>query len=166
MKTTQAWGWLTAGVLALGLNGVYQDGGAAWASRAVNQVMARVSERTEGVIALAAGRADWFAAKAETVVARRETASCRWATTMARFQTKIARTQSGMERFEATPARQEALLARLEADRVRVEAQVVRMRMVSATFNPLVCPRVHVSVPHVWGSVPVVHVERVGAGPA
>ncbi len=33
MKTTQGWGWLTAGVLALGLNGIYHDGGAAWAHR-------------------------------------------------------------------------------------------------------------------------------------
>ncbi len=35
MKTTQGWGWLAAGVLALGLNGIYQDGGAAWAHRIV-----------------------------------------------------------------------------------------------------------------------------------
>jgi hypothetical protein len=41
MKNAQAWGWLAAGVLALGLNGIYQDGGAAWAHRAVTQVMAR-----------------------------------------------------------------------------------------------------------------------------
>src|SRR3979409_839004 len=27
MKTTQAWGWLTAGVLALGFNGFYHDVG-------------------------------------------------------------------------------------------------------------------------------------------
>jgi hypothetical protein len=39
MKTTQAWGWLAAGVLALGLNGIYHDGGAAWAHRAVGRVL-------------------------------------------------------------------------------------------------------------------------------
>ena len=42
MKNTQAWGWLAAGVLALGLNGMYQDGGAAWAQRVVNQVTGEI----------------------------------------------------------------------------------------------------------------------------
>src|ERR1039458_1068039 len=83
MKSTQAWGWLAAGVMALGLNGFYHDGGAAWAHRAVDQGMAGVSERTEGVVALAAGRADWFVAKAQTVAARDETASCRLAEAVA-----------------------------------------------------------------------------------
>ena len=59
-----------AGVLALGLNGIYQDGGAAWAHRAVTHLMAGVTGRAEGVLALAAGRADWFAAKSEALAAK------------------------------------------------------------------------------------------------
>jgi len=46
MKTTQGWGWLAAGVLALGLNGFYQDGGAAWAHRIMDHVTARVADRS------------------------------------------------------------------------------------------------------------------------
>ncbi len=65
MKSTQAWGWLAAGVLALGLNGIYQDGGAAWAHRRSDRPDRRSSSRTEAVLALAAGRADWFVAKSE-----------------------------------------------------------------------------------------------------
>ncbi|MGA7360644.1 MAG: hypothetical protein WBW70_17435, partial [Candidatus Sulfotelmatobacter sp.] len=123
MKTTRGWGWLAAGVLALGLNGIYQDGGAAWAHRAVGQVMARISDRSEAVIALASGHADWFFAKSRMVAARDETASCRLATTVARFQTKITRKPTGFAPFEEMSAREEARLARLEADRARIETQ-------------------------------------------
>ncbi len=175
MKTTQAWGWLAAGVLALGLNGFYHDGGAVWAHRAVDQGMAGVSERTEGVLALAAGRADWFVAKSKMVAARDETASCRLATALARIQTKIARTQGGMARFEAMSAREEAQLARVEAERARIEARVARVRFAPAAFNPggisVVCPRVNVSVPRIsiprspMVRIPEIHVEAVGAGP-
>ena len=175
MKSTQAWGWLAAGVLALGLNGFYQDGGAAWAHRAVNQGMAGVSERTEGVLALAAGRADWFVAKSKMVAARDQTASCRLAAAVVRIQTKIARTQGGMARFEAMSAREEAQLARVEAERARIEAQVARVRFAPEAFNPggisVVCPRVNLNVPHINAPrlpmvrIPEIHVEAVGTGP-
>jgi hypothetical protein len=174
MKNTQAWGWLVAGVLALGLNGFYQDGGAAWAHRAVNGVKARIGDRSEAVIALATGRADWFMAKAETAAARQETASCRLATAMARVQTRMARGQSGMTRFEAMSAREEATLARLEANRARVEAQMARVRFSPAVFNPggisVTCPRVRVNVPRIsvpempMVRVPEIHVETIQAG--
>jgi len=175
MKTTQAWGWLAAGVLALGLNGFYQDGGAAWAHRAVNLVMARIGEPTEGVLALAAGRADWFMAKAKMAEARDETASCRLATAVARFQTRIARAQGGMARLEAMSAREEAQLARIEANRARIEAQVARVRFAPAAFSvakiPGTCPRVNVKVPHIsvphtpMVRIPEIHVEMPGLGP-
>lgn len=159
MKSTQAWGWLVAGVLALGLNGIYQDGGAARAHRAVTHLVARISNRTEGVLALAAGRADWFMAKAQTLAARDETASCRLATAMARVQTRLARSQGGMARLEAMSAREEAGSAGVEAARAQVEAQVAQVRFSPVAFNPMVCPRVRASVPRVQISVPMVHVE-------
>ncbi len=150
MKNTQAWGWLAAGVLALGLNGIYQDGGAAWARRAVSQVMGDISAKTGGVLALAAGRADWLMAKTEAVRAQDETAPCRWATEVARLQTRLTRTgfvrsQGDMARLEAISAREEARMARLEANRARVEARVEarvsRMRVMPASFNPVGCSR-------------------------
>ena len=90
--------------------------------------MARISDRSEAVIALASGHADWFFAKSRMVAARDETASCRLATTVARFQTKITRKPTGFAPFEEMSAREEARLARLEADRARIETQVARMR--------------------------------------
>jgi len=174
MKTTQAWGWLTAGVLALGLNGFYHDGGAAWAHRIADQV----AEQSEAMVDLASEHVDGFMGRASLVAARDETTSCRLATAVARFQTKIARMQNGMPRFEAITARQEGALARVEASRARIEAQVARVRFAPVAFNTatipaVVCPRVHVNVPRVSVlrlpvvkiPAPVVRVEVLGGGP-
>lgn len=169
MKTTQGWGWLTVGVLALGLNGFYHDGGAAWAHRIANQVV----RRSEALAEMASARSV-FMERTSLVVARDETASCRFATTMARVQTKIARTQNGMAHFEAMSVRQEAALARMEANRARIEAQVARVRLApvafdSVTIPEVACPRVRVNVPRVIVPVripaPVVQVEMTGDGP-
>ena len=174
MKTTQAWGWLAAGVLALGLNGFYHDGGAAWAHRIADQV----AEQSEAMVDLASQRVDGLMGRANLVAARDETTSCRLAAAVARFQTKLTRTQGGMARFEAMSARQEAALARVEANRARIEAHVARVRMAPVAFNTttipvVVCPRVHVNVPRVSVlrlpvvkiPAPVVQVEMLGAGP-
>jgi hypothetical protein len=159
---TQAWGWLTAGVLALGLNGFYHDGGAVWAHRIVDQV----AEQSETLADLASERVDGFMGKASQVATRDETASCRLAAAVARFQTKIARTQTGMAQFEAMSARQEVALARVEEQRARIEAQVARVRLNPVAFNtvevPVVsCPRVRVNVPRV--TVPRVPTVRIPA---
>jgi hypothetical protein len=144
MKSTQAWVWLTAGVLALGLNGFYQDGGAAWAHRAVDSVAGQVANRAEAVLALASGRADWFAAKTN-MVAKDETSSCPLATAMARYQLHLARAQSGMARLQALTAREEAAFSQVEAGRARMEAAMTRVRVEPAAFD-IECPRVRVSI--------------------
>jgi len=174
---TQAWGWLTAGVLALGLNGIYQDEGASWVHRNLDGVVARIADRSGAVLALATGRADLFMAKANLAAARNEGASCRVAAAVSRLQTNIVRTQTGVAHLDAMSARQEAALARVEASRARIEAQVARVRFLPVAFNtadnPVVCPRVRVNIPRVRiqrMSVvkiadPVVDFESAGTGP-
>ncbi|HWS17055.1 MAG TPA: hypothetical protein VN223_03535 [Candidatus Elarobacter sp.] len=172
---TQAWGWLAAGVLALGLNGIYQDGGAAWLHRNVDCVMARIADRSGPVVALALGRADWFLATANLAVARNETASCRMSTALTRMHTGMARAQSGFAGLEAMSAREEAAMARVEANRARIEAQTARVRFLPVAFDgvKLVCPRIRVQVPQVSipeipavrVTVPDVHVDVMGAEP-
>jgi hypothetical protein len=162
MKSIQGWGWLAAGVIALGLNGIYHDGGAAWARRNVGQVIERIESRTGPVLAMAAGRADWFLTEAKITAAQEQTVSCRAATAVARNQTKMARAQAGMARFEAMSAREEAAMARIEANRARIEAQVARARFEPAVFNSVVCPRVRLRVPR--DEIPDVRVG-LGAGP-
>jgi hypothetical protein len=159
MKSIQGWGWLAAGVLALGLNGICHDGGAAWARRNVGLVVERIESRTGPVLALAAGRADWFLTQAKITAAQEQTASCRAATAVARFQTKMARSQTGMARIEEMSAREEAALARIEANRARIEAQIARVHFEPAMFNSVVRPPVRVRVPRVQISAPVVHVD-------
>ena len=121
MKATQGWGWLAAGVLALGLNGIYHDGGAAWAHRIADGAGCRPVGSLDRI--WLRGALTGSGKRPDLVAARDETASCRLATAMARVQTKIARTQNGMAHFEAMSARQEAALARMEANRARIEAQ-------------------------------------------
>lgn len=164
----QGWSWLAAGVMALGLNGVYHDGGAEWAHRFVS--------RSAAVVALASGHEERFLSSA-----REHTLLCRVATEMARFQTKIARTQTGFAHFDAMTAQQEAGLARLEANRARLEAQVARLDLVSAPLSPefgaafgpkrielpVICPRLPVNIPRTLVRVPAptVRVETLSAGP-
>jgi hypothetical protein len=175
MKTTQGWGWLAAGVLALGLNGFYQDGGLARAHEVVDAAIERVADRPGSFVELASERVERFVQNADLVVARDETASCRLAAAMAWFQTEMARTQTGLAHFEAMSARQEAAMARVEAERARIEARVARVRMMPVAFNtseiPVVaCPRIRVNVPRVrvprvpMMPAPVVRVET-GGGP-
>jgi hypothetical protein len=146
---TQAWGWLAAGVLALGLNGMYQDGGAAWAHR----IIERVADRSATFGDMASDRVGRLMEGASLVSAREQSTSCRLNTAMARVQTTMARTQTGMAHFEAMSAQQEAALERMEVQRARVEARVqIANRMFSPVMVrvekvPTACARVRVSVP-------------------
>jgi len=177
---TQGWYWLAAGVMALGLNGVYHDGGAEWTHRLVN--------RSAAVVALASGHAERFLTSAQLFSVQEQMLACRAATAMARFQTKMAQTQTGFAHFDAMTAQQEAGLARLEANRAqleagraRMEAQVARLDFASASLSPefgaafvpkriklpAMCPRVRVNIPRTFVRVPAptVRVETLSAGP-
>jgi hypothetical protein len=159
-KSTQAWGWLTAGVLALGLNGVYQDGGAAWAHRAVNRAVRCIAERTGPVLALASGDADAFLAGTKAI-ATNEIVPSHLGPMVARLESGASGMQSGYTRIQAASARQEAKfarqeaqMARLEANRARIEARIesrmasLRIPDVKVDVNvPAICPRVRVNVP-------------------
>jgi hypothetical protein len=184
MKTqmTQAWGWLTAAVLAAGLNASYHDGGLQWA----HQVADRVEHGSAAVLALTSGRADQFLTEARSLTARDETASCPWATMRDRVQSRIDRSmidQSKIDRSQAgwdlMSAREQAQLARLEANRARMEAriaaQTAHIRIAMADFDPVdlraipapvVCPRIRVNVPRLpMIKAPVIHVGTTSAGP-
>ena len=174
MKTqmTQAWAWLTAGVLAAGLNASYHDGGLQWA----HQIADRVEHGSAVVLALASGRADQFLTEARSLTARDETASCPWATMRDRVQSRIDSAEAG---WDVMSAREEAQLARLEANRARMEAriaaQTAHIRIATANFAPLdltaipapvVCPRIRVNVPRLpLIKAPVIHIRTTSAGP-
>jgi aminoglycoside phosphotransferase len=149
MKTTQAWGWLTAGVLALGLNGFYQDGGAQWLHHAVDGVR----YRTAAILALASGRADQFLVEAHNAAAQTETARCPFSAALARIQAKT-RCRSNAARVQAMAVEQQAEFARMAAERARMEVEQLRVAdvvMKATDFSqfrmPAISPRIHAFVP-------------------
>jgi hypothetical protein len=157
MRDGQACGWLAAGVLALGLNGFYHDGGAQWAHR----VLAGAACRSESVIASASGRVEQFLC--EKGLTPSGTHGYRVEAAIARLQGEAARGQAGFARAEASSARQEAALARLQANRARIEAQMARVRDMSTVVGPMNvavdCPRVHVMVPRI--DIPQVRIPEI-----
>jgi limonene-1,2-epoxide hydrolase len=179
MKTTQAWAWLTAGVLALGLNGIYRDGAAPWVHRVIEQATFRAAT----ALAPLATQVQQFLDQVQMVAAGTDTTDRRIATGMARLQASAARAQSGIARVEAMSARRQAQCARWEANRARIAAQAARAHFANMELEDLEpidvevpeihvsCPRVHVAVPRVHVVVPHVrvmnpeHVDAPGAGP-
>jgi hypothetical protein len=180
-RMTQAWGWLTAAVLAAGMNASYHNGGLQWA----HEIADRVEHNSAAVLALASGNAEQFLSEARLLKTQNEASSCRLATSLARVQTRIANSELGRDEFEMISAREEAQLVRLEANRARIEAQVeaqvaaqtAHLRMASATLAPVafkaipapvVCPRVRVNIPRMplmkMPVAPEIHIEA-SAGP-
>ena len=171
-KMTQAWGWLTAGVLAAGMNASYHNGGLQWA----HEIADHVQHSSAAVLALASGNASQFLSEAQLLTARHEKSNCPLSATLARVQTRIARFEPGRDEFEVMSDRQEAQLARLEANRARIEARVAaqtaHLRMASMAFAPVVvkgipapvvCPRVRVNIPRIptvkMPVIPEIHIE-------
>jgi hypothetical protein len=186
---TQAWAWLTAGVVALGLNGFYHDGGAAWAHR----IAERISDRSNFVVQRVSERADQFVAEARMAAVRDETASCPLSTAVAEFQSRIARTRFAQNRtrfaqdqtrfaqtklaqtkfveLDRMTALQDAQAARLEASQARaeaqvearVDAQVARMHFARVVVDRAVIDPVKIRVlcPRVRVNVPAVRIPVV-----
>jgi hypothetical protein len=163
---TQAWAWLAAGVVALGLNGFYHDGGFAWAHRAAD----RIESRSSAVLALATGRAQQFLEQARVATLPDETDTAVVETALARAQTTIARTETTFDRWQTVSDRQEAQFVRLESTRARLQAVQARLacrRIPAVTMSPVVfkairieaCPRVRVNVPRI--DVPTVSIREI-----
>ncbi len=183
---TQAWGWLTAAVLAAGLNSSYHNGGLQWA----HEIADRVQHNSSAVFALATGRADQFLAEARMLnldravnsaadridVADNQASHCPFSAAVAHIQRNFDHSQAQFDRFQALSTRQQAKLARLEANRARIAAQVqaemARMQFADNRFrvnenfsfanadvSPVVLdlPRIH--CPRVRVTTPRVHVR-------
>jgi hypothetical protein len=117
MKSTQAWGWLAAAVLAAGLNAAYHYGGLAWAHRIVYQAR----HVSGAVVALASGHADQFLSEAETLTARNDEMTAFSQSARATANQEMARAEAAYARAEA---RQQAHCARMQAEHARMEARI------------------------------------------
>jgi hypothetical protein len=173
---TQAWGWLTAAVLAAGLNASYHDGGMQWAHRIAD----RVEHNSNAVLALATGHANEFVTEARVLSPRAQRSSCPLAAaaaTMANLQTTFSWSGDDFDQWQAFSDREQAQLDRLQANTARIQARVTRLRIPAVAMSPVVvrtpqvtiCPRVRVTVPRIpqvkMPAMPVVHVQMLGNGP-
>ena len=187
MKTTQAWGWLAAGVLAAGLNAAYHDGGLEWARRDAD----RIVERSRVVVVLASGRADRLLAEVRRLTAEDEEASNRANAVLARVQDNVdeqvmanveAKVQQNIVHCQAQTARMEEMSARRQARldlmrarmNERLALRTVRLNLAVAAFDRAhACTRVRVKVPRppmfkipaVLPLTPETHIETPNAGP-
>jgi len=165
MKTTQAWGWLAAAVLAAGLNAAYHDGGLAWAHRIAD----RAQHVSGAVVALASGRADRFLAEAQTLTARNGDEVTAFSDTVfAETEQNVARAEAAYARAEA---REQAQCARVQAERARMEARIAVHRACAripavmvhaAAFRSIAIPAVDVPeirIPQI--KVPQVEIPRL-----
>ena len=183
----QAWGWLIAGVVALGLNGFYHDGGLAWAHRAVTEFQ----HNTGAVLALASGRADEFLAEVKPVVVHQETASCRMTTAVARVQSKVqskialvqtelaqarmpeldaneihidrflAAQVAASDRLQAMSDRQQAAGERLRARQVQMNAQIAAKMVRLESMPALRYASFETHCPQVRVHIPRVRVPEI-----
>jgi hypothetical protein len=123
MRSEKAWYWLAAGVLALGLNGAYQDGQLSWAhclaGRAAN-IVERVSERSLRFVTMAEimlGRSPETFGWAETALQRIQTkVVCE---RVAHAQRQIAMAQVRQQLAE-DGLRRKLDLAQMKMDKVRM----------------------------------------------
>jgi hypothetical protein len=147
---TQAWYWLAAGVLALGLNGYYQDGGLLQIHRLADSAKSTIAE-SRVHFSKAATLAEVFAERprcerqapsgAVTAMIPRQTQARR-----AELQERLEEMQAA--RVQARIARLQQVLAQRELQRAQVEWQDGRISVVNdAGQVQLTLPGVEVNVP-------------------
>jgi hypothetical protein len=140
---TQAWGWLMAGVAALGMNGFYHDGGLACLHKVVNCV----ESRSAAVLALATGHVDQFLEQARMAATPDDSAPAQWDGQLAQVQYEVARSEDEFAHFQAISAREQAAVARIEAKRAQIEDRAAHrgcVRVPNVTVNPVVIRSVRV----------------------
>jgi len=136
MASDRAWYWLAAGVLALGLNGAYQDGEFQWVHRLANH-SACLMER-------ASGEGLRMLATAEVMLGRNPESLARTEATLQKLQMRIACKRIEMTRQEVDMAQVQRALAaaRIDQQMAKVQASMDRVRMITITRTSRVpnCP--------------------------
>ena len=137
MRSEKAWVWLTAGVLALGLNGAYQDGQFAWAHH--------LADRSAAFVQQAQDQSCRFLAMAELMLGHDHA-------TIARAQDRLAQMQDRLSRQQM-----DRMQRQIEAAQFKI-ARAQRMVMVQQDEPCTHSHRFMVQVPEV--NVPAVDVSE------
>lgn len=123
MRSNQAWYWLAAGVLALGLNGAYQDGQFAFVHRLTDrasEMIARTSERGQQFVAMAElmfGRGTADVDRAQAAIERVQSKVVCERMAKAQRQIAMARVR---EQIAQAHLQQKMALAQMKMDKVRM----------------------------------------------
>lgn len=127
MRSEKAWYWLAAGVLALGLNGAYQDGQLSWAhclaSRAASLV-ARASQRGLHLVTMA----EWMLGRSPENFGRNEAV-------MQKIQTKLVCQRVAMAQRQMAMADVRRRMAEADLQRKLDFAQMKMDKVRAITIN-------------------------------
>ena len=124
MRSEKGWYWLVAGVVALGLNGAYQDGQLGWvhclASRATAAIE-RVSQRSLHTLAMA----EWMLGRTPETAGRTEAA-------LQQMQSKMVgeRVAQAQREIAMAQARQQIAEAKMQQKMDFVHMKMDRVRMI------------------------------------
>ncbi len=162
--TNKAWYWLAAGVLALGLNGYYHDGGLQGLHRLANNVTSTVAE-TQAEFSQVAMLADVAMttharilcprATRNTVVAVNAGMPPQTQARLADVQVRLGTLQAA--RVKARVARLQQIMVQREMQRAEVELQNGRLKVLTNQGQVQIAwPRVQVNVPQ----APVVDISE------
>ena len=127
MRTEKAWYWLAAGVLALGLNGAYQDGQLGWAHVLVDRAAASVER-----VAL---RGEHFVTMAEVMLGREPHALAHTEAAIERVQERIACDRIAQAQRHMAMARVREQLAEANMQRKMAMVQVKMDRVRAMTIE-------------------------------
>ena len=155
MRSDKAWYWLAAGVLALGLNGAYQDGEFQWAHRLTCHTASLVERASEEGLRMLA--------TAEVVLGRNPEALARTEATLQKLQMRIACKRIGMARRQVDMAQvqRDLAAARIDEQMAKVQASMDHVRMITIERTGRVRNRPELSRLIVMPNIPQVDLSNL-----
>jgi hypothetical protein len=125
MRTDKAWYWLAAGVLALGLNGAYQDGQLGWAHVLADRATTAVERVTF--------RGQHFIAMAEMMLGREPQALGHTQAAIERIQNRIVcdRVARAQRQMAMAQVREQLAQAKVQQKMAMVQMKMGRVRMLA-----------------------------------
>lgn len=143
MASEKAWYWLAAGVLALGLNGAYQDGQFGWAHCIAEHsasLIDRVSDHGSRMVAMAEimlGRSPENMDRAQAVWGRTQAVLEHSQVTLEKLQTKAICSRVAMAQRKMALRQAQRTLVRADIQRKLAEAQanIDQVRMIRIDRN-------------------------------
>src|SRR5262249_33168168 len=125
MRSENAWYWLTAGVLALGLNGAYQDGQLNW--------MHNLADRTTALVDGVSERGLEVVSMAEVMLGKSPENFGQAQAAIQRMQAKIVcdRVTRAQRQMAMAQAREQMAEAKLRRKMDRTQTKVDRARMMA-----------------------------------